>query len=332
MDDKILVSVVVPVYNTCKYLERCVNSLLKQTYKNIEILLVNDGSTDSSLELCKSLAEKDARIVICDKENGGLSSARKFGYEKSKGEYICFIDSDDFIKKEYIEKHIDNIQKTQCQMSVCSYIYVSDKEESVKLKYKCNVIKKKDILSQLILPRICSFATDNTNIPDFVWMRMYKRSMIIDDMFISERSVYTEDTFFNFEYLKKCDKISIIEDCLYYYCKNDDSLTHKYRSNRLGMELARVELQKYYMSYYNCYDDKRILGSLFKSLWGCVENASYLHTFKEIKKEINACVEAPEITRMIKSKVLTLSRSEYILRFLCRHKFYLTVYIIKKIK
>lgn len=101
--EKKLISVIVPVYNVEAYLERCVDSILKQTYKELEIILVDDGATDSSGELCDQLAKKDDRIIVIHKKNGGLSDARNAGIDASRGEYLSFIDSDDFIHPMFME-------------------------------------------------------------------------------------------------------------------------------------------------------------------------------------------------------------------------------------
>ena len=97
-----LVSIIVPIYNVEKYLEKCIISLINQTYKNIEIILVNDGSPDNSLDICKKYQLKDERIVILDKSNGGLSDARNYGIERAKGKYITCVDSDDYVSNDYV--------------------------------------------------------------------------------------------------------------------------------------------------------------------------------------------------------------------------------------
>ena len=97
-----LISVIVPIYNVEKYLRTCLNSLLEQTYENFEVLMINDGSTDSSATICQEYAERDSRFVYFEKENGGLASARNFGIDHSKGMYISFIDSDDWVVETYL--------------------------------------------------------------------------------------------------------------------------------------------------------------------------------------------------------------------------------------
>lgn len=105
------ISIIVPIYNVEKYLERCILSIIKQTYQNIEIILVNDGSTDSSIEICKKYSKLDPRILLIDKENGGLSDARNVGLQVAKGDYVLFVDSDDYIELDSCEKFVGTIKK-----------------------------------------------------------------------------------------------------------------------------------------------------------------------------------------------------------------------------
>ena len=113
------ISIIVPVYNVEQYLERCVESLINQTYKNIEIILVDDGATDNSGQLCDELAQRDPRIVVYHKVNGGLSDARNYGIDKASGDYIGFIDSDDFIDDDMYEVLLSNILEYNAFISFC---------------------------------------------------------------------------------------------------------------------------------------------------------------------------------------------------------------------
>ena len=119
-----LISVIVPVYNTEKYLEKCVMSILNQTYKNLEIILIDDGSTDNSPQICDSLAEKDNRITVIHQPNGGVSSARNTGLDNTHGDYIMFVDSDDYIAPNMIEFLSENIGDTDIAM--CGYNSVDE--------------------------------------------------------------------------------------------------------------------------------------------------------------------------------------------------------------
>ena len=120
--EKPLISVVVPVYNVEKYLEQCVNSIINQTYDNLEIILVNDGSKDKSPYLCDELAKKDSRISVIHKENGGPAETRNVGTEKASGEYIAFVDSDDWIHPKYIEILYNNLKENNAEISICNSI------------------------------------------------------------------------------------------------------------------------------------------------------------------------------------------------------------------
>ena len=121
-----LVSIIVPVYNVEKYLPKCVGSLINQTYKNVEIILVDDGSTDQSGNICDTYLEKDNRIVVLHKKNGGLSDARNFGIEHAKGDYYSFVDSDDYLKEKTIENLVDAAENNGCQISVCNMLLIAD--------------------------------------------------------------------------------------------------------------------------------------------------------------------------------------------------------------
>ena len=139
-----LVSVIIPIYNVEKYINKTINSVINQTYKNLEIILVNDGATDNSLEICKKYNEIDSRIMIIEKENGGLSSARNAGLDVAKGEYISLIDGDDFIESHFIEYLLSLIIKSEADIAEC-YLEKIDEEKinNSRLTYKND---EKDIL------------------------------------------------------------------------------------------------------------------------------------------------------------------------------------------
>lgn len=120
-----LISVIVPVYNVEKYSERCIESIINQTYKNLEIILVDDGSPDTCPMICDEYAKKDDRIVVIHKENGGLSDARNAGIEIAKGEYFAFIDSDDYISEEFLSKLYMSLKSNSAFMSICNFDYVN---------------------------------------------------------------------------------------------------------------------------------------------------------------------------------------------------------------
>ena len=116
-----VISIIVPVYNVEKYLDRCIQSILVQSFKKFELVLINDGSTDNSLKICQKYREEDNRIVLISQPNKGLSAARNTGLENIHGEYVCFIDSDDFVEKNYLRSLYNNLEKNKADISICEY-------------------------------------------------------------------------------------------------------------------------------------------------------------------------------------------------------------------
>ena len=228
-----LVSVIVPVYKTEKQLEKCVNSLLNQTLKDIEIILVDDGSPDNCPKMCDDFKEKDCRIKVIHKENGGLSSARNAALEIAKGDYIGFVDSDDFVDEKMFEKMHSKISEDNSDICICShYNFFGDTLVSNGLPFDCSVLYKEEILQKLICPLI---GYSNTYLPKifegFVCRQLFRKASIKDIKFKSEKTYFAEDVVFDFEVYQKADKVSILNECLYYYYNNPISLSNKYREN-----------------------------------------------------------------------------------------------------
>lgn len=282
-----LISVVVAVYNAETSLNRCVDSIIKQTYKNLEIILVNDGSKDSSLLLCNKYKEIDSRVAVIDKENGGLTSARKAGFEKSQGKYIAFIDSDDYISRHYIEELYKSITENKSDIAICSYYLENENGTSEKtlVHDKC-VYSQEDFADSLILPGIFPLRTDKTKIPNFLWLRLFNKEIITEDCFVSEREVYTEDLFFNIEAYKNCSKVSVVDKCLYYYCFNSCSLTHIYRKNRYLMEHTRLEKIREILEKSGTVNLERLYLVGIRMIWNCFDNAMLTGKYSTFKKEI----------------------------------------------
>ena len=227
------VSIIVPVYNTKDTLRQCVVSLLNQTLRDIEIILVDDGSPDGSGKIC-DLFLYDERVKVIHKENGGLSSARNSGLEMATGEYIGFVDSDDYVSEEMYEILYTRIKEDQSDICMCSHFTVDSKNKCVA-HYFSNLPSKmgrKEIRNYLLLPLIGTDAKINDKeIEGFVCRNLYKRKMIIQHFFKSEREYFAEDVVSDLEIYSNCDAISVVNKCLYYYRYNGKSLSNRYRPN-----------------------------------------------------------------------------------------------------
>ena len=166
--EKDLISIIIPVYNVEKYLKECVDSVRKQTYKNLEIILIDDGSKDNSGKLCDELAKEDNRIKVIHKENGGLSDARNVGIENATGEYIQFIDSDDFVEKDMIEILHNDICQEKADVSMCSLYLYKDGEKTTDASYKREIFNKELVLKEILL---------DERVRSYAWNKMFKKSL-----------------------------------------------------------------------------------------------------------------------------------------------------------
>lgn len=205
-----LISVIIPVFNVEKYLERCIKSIINQTYKNLEILLINDGSTDKSIEICNRYLEIDNRIVLLNKENGGLSSARNLGIDKAKGEYISFVDSDDFIHELMYETLVSNLEKNDCDISIIESLdVIEDKDFIFELKNNNNSIvysKEESIANYL----------DGKFIP--AWGKLYRKELFESIRF--PIGILNEDEAIMIRVFDSCTRNIVYQDIkLYFYLK-----------------------------------------------------------------------------------------------------------------
>ena len=242
-----LVSIIVPVYNTEKYLDRCLNSIVGQTYDNIEIILVDDGSPDSCPQRCDEWAKKDNRIKVIHKQNEGLTCARKDGLSVAEGEYALFVDSDDYIDLSIVEEMVDKAVKTDMDITLCSYVKEANKSEKISLSYSNEVLKKEQLRDMFILPIIRPM-NDNISTNGFMWTKLYKKSKIKDEYFVSEREYFTEDVIFNSLMALDINGIAVVNKPLYHYCENADSLTNKYRKGKFEMWNKRTDFfENYFM-------------------------------------------------------------------------------------
>lgn len=220
-----LVSIIVPAYNVEKNIPYCLDSLINQTYKNIEIICVNDGSKDSSLDIIKEYAAKDDRIRIVDKKNGGLSSARNAGIDIAEGEYYAFVDSDDFVDVRYTQRLMELIKEHSADISRCrgrgvtSYDYVEPTPENPPVISERNAHEALEIFYD---DKFYGWYADDAPV---VWNCLYKAE-IFNDLRFEEKLRKCEDECFTREAFSRCDKIVYTDERLYFYYNREDSLIH----------------------------------------------------------------------------------------------------------
>lgn len=232
MEDE-LISIIVPVYNVENYLSKCVKSLLNQTYSKYEIILIDDGSSDESGKLCDWWAEKSKIIKVFHKKNGGLSSARNFGIDKSTGKYLSFIDSDDYVEPNFLDALYNNMKKYNSNISICSNYYT----------YKNKDIKRKNHGLELKLDFYDAFVNMNRGC-DFdmaIWNKLYKRELFDQIRFPIDK--LSEDYFVMCKLFYFGKSISFTPLHLYHYVQRNNSITHSKKINHDFLEAAFKQLK-----------------------------------------------------------------------------------------
>jgi len=214
-----LVSIIIPVYNTKEYLEVCVNSVRNQTYKNIEIILIDDGSENETAQLCDEISKSDSRIKVHHQKNGGLSAARNKGITLSTGKYIMFVDSDDYIHSQMVQKLYEWLVSHNADVAVCDYERVKEFATEVPEKL-LSASEEKIYENEEILDRIYSAEYVKYIV---CWNKLYKRELITDIQFPINR--IHEDEFFTPRVLQKAQKAVWLNEKLYYYVIREGSLS-----------------------------------------------------------------------------------------------------------
>lgn len=234
-----LVSVVIPIYNVEKYLDRCVQSIVSQTYKNLEIILVDDGSPDDCPQKCDDWANKDARIKVIHKHNAGLGMARNTGIDSANGEYICFFDSDDYVASDAIERAYNTAKNENADTVIFGFATI-DKYGNVTRKiipHTSALFYKGADVQNIFLPDLIGKNPDTgeeTHLHMSAWTELYSMNLIRESKwcFVSERDIISEDVFSLMSLYKYVKSVAIIPEVLYFYCENAASLTHSYKENR----------------------------------------------------------------------------------------------------
>ena len=264
------VSIIVPIYNTQDYIERCLNSLINQTLKDIEIICVNDGSTDDSLKILEEFAKVDDRIIVLTQENAGVSVARNAGLNIAKGEYIGFIDSDDWIDLDYYENLYNTAIRNDCEIAVTNVVRKKESTQKYKIKYDSEQVYE-DLQKKL---NIC-------DIPNCCYTvnKIYKSEIIKDLKF--KEGVLFEDVLWLPEIIKGCNKLVTVPSIVYYYWVNNNSIVRSKSTPK--RELDSYNAKKYIVQFF---DENNL--ELSKKERNITKSIKYLFNFPILKiKEYN---------------------------------------------
>lgn len=276
-----MISIIIPVYNTAKYLDQCLESVIAQSYTDWECIVVDDGSTDNSGELCDNWGERDNRFVIIHQKNQGVSAARNHGLEKSKGEFICFIDSDDWVEPDYLVDMISGFADEAIDMVVTGIIHEKTCPESFVPKEESAIILSKDCVTSFI---------DNVGLLYGPTAILYKAWIIRErEIKFPEDISFGEDTIFNFNYLRKVNTILFRPIINYHYRILNDSLSSNDNSNR---SFLRYNLWKERKAFYIEKEMWNQISqtNMYRELWAIIYDGIFsvktpsLHYLQELMK------------------------------------------------
>lgn len=318
MLQKDLISIVVPVYNVQDYIVQCIGSLINQTYRNLEIIIIDDGSTDKSGAICDSFAVKDSRIVVKHIENCGLSEARNTGIRIAKGTYICFVDSDDYVSIDYVQRLYDAINKYNADISVCTMARVSGNRKKTRELGTEGYFTKNEMFELVF--------TEYTFVGVYAWNKMYKAALFTNVLY--PKGMHFEDSGTTYKLIEKCDRCAFVDEPLYIYrVARPGQITNTKLDYFLDKETFLTEMEEFFQnnnsavlySFYTYY-----VFSLLNILERCALSEymmSDLARSADIAlKRLLSKYNMSYLPMKLRIKSLMYLRSEFVFRNVCRIK------------
>lgn len=263
-----MISIIIPIYNVSQYLNECIQSVVNQSYKDFECILIDDGSSDGSEMICDQWAQKDSRIKVIHQSNQGVSKARNRGIVEAQGEYITFIDSDDWIDPNYLNKLFQPIEKYKVDLVVCGLQQQYNNGTFQNYSYKTGIINiEKQFTNE--------FTDINKKFLFFgPYIKLYKKAIIQKhNIHFPPEYTYGEDLIFNYNYLEYVKAIYIVNQCLYHYrIIGSGTLSSIKRINQFEIDYAQWNILKDFFYRKNLWNDNSI-SYLYHRLWWCMYDA-----------------------------------------------------------
>lgn len=317
-----LVSVIVPIYNNEKDLKRCVDSIVNQTYENLEIILIDDGSTDNSVNICNEYMKSDDRIKVIHKKNGGVSQSRNLGLKESRGKKIIFVDSDDYIANNYVERLMIY---EKLDLVICGYFTVNGNETKQYIIKNNKYMNKKDILKNLTKKNEINFYS----VP---YLKLFDKNIIDkNNIIFNEEIEYGEDACFVYEYISKIENLQFINEALYFNnISREESLSRKKRDNvwKEMYEVFKIG-QSIYPKSNNKYS-KQITQLYMKSAKTALNNAISNNATKSEFNEL--CKQITQIKEFDNVKIRCMPIYDMVVLLLLRLKKYSILKTIMKLR
>lgn len=286
------ISVIIPVYNANKYLNNCISSLLLQTFKEFEILLINDGSTDNSFEICKAFSNNYKNIYYYNKKNGGAASARNLGIENAKGEYIAFVDADDTVQPDYLEKLYTSATENNADLVLCDYIkYTRNGKRPSSQPIRSGRYDKRDIISELYP---CLIMYDDLEFPPTIsnCVCLFKRSMLHEYSIRYPEVRLCEDSYFGSVCLYNANTFVYLKgEYLYNYLYHQTSVSHTTDKSKIASRWQSfIKLNDEYSEYFLGKDYDFDIQIKYNMLYFTLNQLSYIRgqnvSFSALRKEV----------------------------------------------
>lgn len=273
-----LISIIVPIYNAEKYISRCFNSLISQTYKNFEVIAVNDGSTDRTFEILNQYEKKDQRIKVITKHNEGSASARNLALKYAKGDYIAFVDVDDYVSVNFLEILADIAEETEADIVECDYTIVYDEKE---LKERINKIEEPHLLTNIEkLEELCNKSTYLKSC--VLWTKLYRSRLFQGLKFVENKGI--DDEFIIHRLIYRANMVAVTEQKLYFYCMSDNS---QMRSKPTIKKIDNTEALEDQLAFYQSIGNKKLYNMLlYRYLRTVNGNYRFLKENYSDKKEL----------------------------------------------
>lgn len=327
------VSIIVPVYNVEKYLKRCVDSLVGQSYANLEIILVDDGSEDNSLLICKEYERQDARVHVFHKMNEGLGLTRNYGIARATGDYVAFVDSDDYLTLDAIEELLKKVEETNADVVIASHYY-QGKNQIIALPER--LYSGSEIKDILMVHMMGNNANKLDALSYTAWGKLYKKTLFTENnlTFPSERKLIWEDLAFSVNAYPLCEKIYILHKPVYYYCFNEGSLTHTYKPNKLELVMNLYCYMSEKIRDLNLPSEAqfRLDTNFMGHIRTCIKLEVFYvrqNSFRKTIQNIREICSREDVQSLIKKYPKdAFNKSQYIYNFALEHSWIYAVYFL----
>lgn len=338
------VSIILPIYNVEKYLKRCMDSLLNQTLKDFEIIMVDDESPDNCPQLCEEYKSKYPNVKVVHKKNGGLGFARNSGLEVCEGEYVAFIDSDDFVDIHMFEDLYNYAHNHGLDACFCGYNIYKNADHIKKRQEKSDyeICDGRNAVDEVLMDMVGSEPSYHSDVKilSSMWKGIYSLDTIRKNklQFVSERELIAEDIMFHIDFLPHATKVGFVPGCYYYYCDNGTSLTRSYRSDRFDRELYQYKCMAQRLmaqGYSKGQFTNRLDRYLLLKIRACIsQQYAYIskNGYRRMRKETQKIVACPEVIDFCRRYPSHLLRIKHRLFFtLVKYKLVDMIFLLFKI-